>query len=291
MKGSVLFVDDERNVLQGLRRSLHQKRGDWDLHFACGAKEALCVIDEVNLDVVVTDMRMPEMNGAGVLAHVLRNQPAAVRFVLSGQSEHSATLDVAGVSHQFYSKPCDIRLLVTTIDGLLEHRAALPSGLVKAISAVQSLPATSADCLALQSALAGPSENDMAAVLAQVPGAAIKILQLTNSTYFGHAVEITSPAKAASMLGRSLVAELFDRGLLVTEEKVVCTEYCAGEPCTVTQDFSEDAELRKLVQSMLVLNGELGMVGNATDNIQGLHYLFALWGIPEKLLKGQEHPI
>jgi CheY-like chemotaxis protein len=63
VKMRILFVDDEPNILQGLQRMLRGMRQEWDMAFASGGEEALDVMSKSGFDVVVTDMRMPGMNG------------------------------------------------------------------------------------------------------------------------------------------------------------------------------------------------------------------------------------
>jgi YesN/AraC family two-component response regulator len=66
----VLFVDDEPMVLTGLKRSLHPMRAEWEMVFATGGVEALAAMDRQTFDIIVTDMRMPGMDGA------MRPQPS-----------------------------------------------------------------------------------------------------------------------------------------------------------------------------------------------------------------------
>ena len=63
----VLFVDDEDNVLQGLRRMLRDMRRDWVMEFAASGEEGLRALEASHFDVVVSDMRMPGMDGAALL--------------------------------------------------------------------------------------------------------------------------------------------------------------------------------------------------------------------------------
>ena len=83
-KQQILFVDDEPNVLQGLRRMLHPLRHEWEMAFAGSGQEALEHLEHTPCDVVVSDMRMPGMDGAQLLAHIQLQYPHIVRLVLSG---------------------------------------------------------------------------------------------------------------------------------------------------------------------------------------------------------------
>ena len=107
MTATILFVDDEKNVLQGLRRSLRSMRHDWQMHFAEGGAAGLEVLANHSVDVVVSDMRMPGMDGAQFLEKVSQDYPSTARFVLSGQADRETTYRAIGPSHQFFSKPFD----------------------------------------------------------------------------------------------------------------------------------------------------------------------------------------
>src|SRR5271169_5343602 len=112
MSKRLLFVDDETNILDGLRRALHGMRNEWDMHFVDSAEAALRALDEKPFDVVVSDMRMPKMDGAQLLELVKQRHPDVIRMVLSGQSSRAAVLRSLAPAHQFLSKPCDPQELV-----------------------------------------------------------------------------------------------------------------------------------------------------------------------------------
>ena len=95
----VIFVDDEPRVLEGLRRMLRPKRNEWQMTFVGSAQAALDVLKAEPCEVVVTDMRMPGMNGAELLEVVQREYPDTIRLILSGQAETESVMKALGVSH------------------------------------------------------------------------------------------------------------------------------------------------------------------------------------------------
>jgi response regulator RpfG family c-di-GMP phosphodiesterase len=119
----VLFVDDEPQVLEGIQRSL---RKNLDLQTAPSGAEGLRVITEKGpFALVVSDMRMPLMNGAQFLAKVHEQSPDTVRMILSGQADLQATIAAINEGHiyRFLSKPCAADQLLQAIeDGLKQHR-------------------------------------------------------------------------------------------------------------------------------------------------------------------------
>jgi response regulator RpfG family c-di-GMP phosphodiesterase len=119
----VLFVDDEPNVLEGIQRTL---RKQVELQTASSGAEALRLIKENGpFAVVISDMRMPAMNGAQFLAKVREQQPDTVRMILSGHADLEATIAAVNEGHiyRFLTKPCPTdRLLAAVEDGLNQHR-------------------------------------------------------------------------------------------------------------------------------------------------------------------------
>lgn len=106
MNRRVLFVDDEPNVLEGIQRTL---RKQVELQTASSGAEALRLIEESGpFAVVVSDMRMPAMNGAQFLAKLRGQEPDTVRMILSGEADLDATLAAVkeGEIYRFLTKPC-----------------------------------------------------------------------------------------------------------------------------------------------------------------------------------------
>ena len=142
---SILFVDDEPNILAGLKRMLRPLRNTMDIMFAESGQEALACLREHHIDVMVSDMRMPGMDGAELLTRVQRHYPHTIRIMLSGQADEESTLRTVGVVHQFIAKPSDPE----TLKGVLGKACALQDlmqneqlqALVAGLGSLPSLPA------------------------------------------------------------------------------------------------------------------------------------------------------
>src|ERR1700722_14311462 len=123
MSERILFVDDEPNVLEGIKRLL-RKQGS--LHMATSGADGLRVLSEEGpFALVVSDMRMPLMNGAQFLAKVREQAPETVRMILSGQADLQATIAAVNDGHiyRFLSKPCPSDMLLGAVeDGLNQYR-------------------------------------------------------------------------------------------------------------------------------------------------------------------------
>jgi len=120
----VLFVDDEPAALDGYRRVLYH---DFALATALGAEQGLAEIrNNGPFAIVISDMRMPGMNGAEFLAAVRAAAPNTVRMLLTGHADLDAAIEAVNKGHifRFLSKPCRKDVLVQAItDGIAQYRA------------------------------------------------------------------------------------------------------------------------------------------------------------------------
>ena len=141
IKKQILFVDDEPMVLNGFQRTLRKMRTEWDMAFTSSGKEALDILGQQPMDVIVSDLKMPEMDGAQLLTEVKKRHPHVVRIILSGHLEHEMTLKSVQYAHQSLSKPCDAEILKQTLAKLFALRDILSDESIKKIvSQIESLP-------------------------------------------------------------------------------------------------------------------------------------------------------
>jgi HD-like signal output (HDOD) protein len=207
----VLFVDDEPRVLDGLRLSLRAKRRVWDMVFFERSDAALEDITKTPLDVVVSDMRMPHMDGAELLARVAELRPEAARIILSGQMDELGAVRAASVAHRFLSKPCDAKVVEAVITQALDLHGWMRSDLLRSrIGGVESLPSLPQAYLALNQALSSAevSTGAVARIIESDPGMAAKILQLVNSSFFGLSRTMVNITEAVGYLGMSTMKNL-----------------------------------------------------------------------------------
>ena len=119
MNAKILFVDDEEKVLEAIENQLFVKMDDWELAFANSGEQAIEMVKETNFDVVVSDMRMPGMDGAALLSHIRDNHPNSIRVVLSGHAVPEAAIAAIPYAHQYLAKPCKQETLIETIESAL----------------------------------------------------------------------------------------------------------------------------------------------------------------------------
>ncbi len=200
----VMFVDDERRVLSGIERVLMMNDNGWECRFANSGQEALLALEECPADVVVSDMRMPFMDGAELLGRVREQWPATVRIILSGHSDPDATLRMLDVAHQFVSKPCDNVVLLSAVQSAMGLRKLFQDpAVVEVVGNVSRLPAAPKLFTDLCQLIADPGSDtrQITDLLGSDPALAAKILQLANSAYFAGSNTIHDIGNAIARLG------------------------------------------------------------------------------------------
>ncbi len=222
-KKNVIFVDDELNILEGLRRMLRSLRHEYNMHFASGGAEALKLMAEERFDVVVSDMRMPGMGGAELLKTIQEKHPHTIRIMLTGQADEHSILQTVGVVHQFLAKPCDPEKLkeILVQVGALQDMFS-DGGLKDLISQLGKLPSLPSTYSRLQKAIATPDVgiNEIADIIAQDIAMTAKVLQLVNSSFFGVYSRVDSPGRAVTLLGLDTVKVLVLSLELFSEIKI-----------------------------------------------------------------------
>jgi len=211
MSKRILFVDDEPMLLQGLQRSLRSMRQDWEMAFVKGGKEALEAIDKQAFDIVVTDMRMPGMDGAQLLEEVKKRSPQTLRMILSGQSDRETILRAVNPTHQYLSKPCEGEELKARLLRALALRDLLENSelkdLVSRLHSLPSLPTLYFDLTAELSS-AEPSLAKIGRLISADMAMTAKILQLVNSAFFGLRCQVSKASYAVELLGLDNVRAL-----------------------------------------------------------------------------------
>lgn len=207
----ILFVDDEPKVLDGLRSMLRAYRRDWIMEFCDSAEKALNRLSQETFDVLVTDIRMPGMDGAELLTRVRDLYPDMVRIVLSGQTEQERILLAVGQAHQCLSKPCDPQDLRQTIarSSLLSKRMNNPQ-LKSLVAKMDSLPSLPDIYFELVEELRDENATveKVGALVSRDIAMTAKVLQLVNSSFFGLRVHVNDAKHAAALLGLNTLKPL-----------------------------------------------------------------------------------
>jgi len=207
----IAFVDDDPHVLRGLRRAMAAMEDEWEMAFFPSGEEALAEIRRQPFDVVVSDMRMPGMDGATLLGRVRELHPATIRVILSGYADADAVLRTIGPAHIYLAKPCDAAALHRALHRQITLRGRLDDpGLRATLAGLSTLPSLPRVFVELQQALNSPesSPKEIAAIIAQDLAMTAELLKVTNSAYFTAASNATTPLQAVRLLGTEVVQAL-----------------------------------------------------------------------------------
>ena len=245
----ILFVDDEPALLAALSNLMRRDRHRWDLVFALGGAEALRELDQGSFDIVLTDMRMPEVDGLAVLTAVKERSPRTIRIILSGYAESAAVMQALPLVHQFLSKPCDAKTLRSTIercggDARLPNDKTL-TGLIGSLPCLPSVPELLEQ---LRAATRDPDVtiDALIAICEQDPALAAKVLQIANTTHFRGDDRPTSSIKiAVAMLGIEVMKSLANSEMVGIPTSSVCQALIGS----IQHDAVEAAQQARLAVS------------------------------------------
>lgn len=321
----ILFVDDEVKILEGLERSLLMVADDdWDLEFVDSGPKALARLAEDSFDAIVTDMRMPGMDGAEVLRRAREIAPGTARIVLSGQMEASSALSAIDRAHQILSKPCAAEQLCDILRSAVRFRAMLDGDVFRrAVVSADRLPAAPHIYRQIRAELerGEPSIAHVATIAAKDPALTARLVHVANSPFFGGGRRISGAIEAIQRLGLPVlealsVASAFDRSDSSSRELDVAA--LQSEALRVAELA---ARLRPTEAGMAYLAGVLTGVGHlvvasavpseydativaarsgrplsvvererwGTTHAEVGAYLLALWGMPDAVIDAVAH--
>ncbi len=318
----VLFVDDEPNVLSGIRRMLRAARVGWDTEFVDNGVEALELLRSRPVEVVVSDMRMPLMDGATLLREVKKQHPDTIRIVLSGQSSPKDVLKVVTPAHRFLAKPCDADELIGAVRRSIELRKGLNEPLVTAlVSDVGALPVLPELLTQLSEELNAPQPRleVVADVMAQDPSMCATVLKLVNSAFFGLRREVSEVRGALAFLGTDTIASLvLAEGVFRQFDPEASGGFSlagawshSSRTARLAQQLAKDDHVDAAIPQLVFTAGMLHNLGRVmlatsphtrtpeadlldpTTHAAVCAYLLGLWGLPDAIVEAvryHEHP-
>ncbi len=205
----VLFVDDEPHVLRAIANRLRRHRHRWEMVFTTSGAEALVELSRARFDVIVSDLRMPGMDGAELLERARAAHPCVVRIVLSGHADQRTVIGVLPFAHRYLIKPCDAEELASTIERTCEIQAMLGKPILREVvgrlDRIPSVPRLYAELIA-RVAEPGVGPSELSRIIECDPAMAAKVIQLASSSCFGPARPVVSIRQAVRELGVELLS-------------------------------------------------------------------------------------
>jgi putative nucleotidyltransferase with HDIG domain len=316
----ILFVDDESNIIDAMRRSLYAMRTEWHMEFVLGGAEALGALSISPADVIVSDMRMPGMDGWQLLTEVKKLYPQTVRLILSGHAEAGSIMRAVGIAHQYLAKPCESAAIKDAVIQTQKLRRLLSNdrlaALVGQVSTLPSAPKAFQEVLAcIQDPAA--SMSDVARIIGRDVAMTANIMKMVNSAFFGVRQPITTTDRAVAYLGLDTLGALvlghgvFKSGLptgiagfslerlwahslrtamaartIALHEKASSAEAEKAFLAGVLHDVGKIVFATRTIQS----SDRVSSVGEDTSLMQLHHaevgaYLLGLWGFPNPIVE------
>jgi HD-like signal output (HDOD) protein len=207
----ILFVDDERQLMDSLRARLYKHRHDWNMSFLYSGEEAIAALEAQHVDLIVSDVRMPGMDGGQLLSVVKQRWPTTVRIIVSGYSDPVQAVRLTSIAHQYVAKPCDARELENIIDRCFHLQALLSQeSLRRVVGRIGSLPAMPKTYARLQTALSQitVTAGEIADIVNADAAIASKVLQVTNSAFFRLRKPMVRIKDAVTYLGFATIRNL-----------------------------------------------------------------------------------
>ncbi len=208
---SVLFVDDEHELLDSLRDALRPYHRVWRMRFADSGASALAQLEAEPADVIVSDIQMLGMDGAALLGHVQERYPATIRLVLSGYADPKVVARVATVAHRILAKPCDVDELAMVVErSCALHELTERAEQYRVAAGATTLPSAPGLYMELSRVIADPKTgpDDVAAVIERDTAMIAKLLQLANSAFFGSGRTVNRVRDAVVLLGSDTIKAL-----------------------------------------------------------------------------------
>ena len=217
----ILLVDDEVQILRGVTRMIECEVDEWEVEATDSGVEALEILESEPFDVIVSDMRMPELDGAQLLKTVEDRYPKMMRVCLSGQADSESVIRALRPTHHYLSKPCEPEVLIETLRRAEAfHQTITSKEILEAIGQADGSPVSAMIVQEINEEL--ESDNCTSATLAEVvakePMLCAKILQLSNSAIFGFRQQIVDVDRGISVLGIEVIRALAISSMLMGDE-------------------------------------------------------------------------
>jgi putative nucleotidyltransferase with HDIG domain len=307
----VVFADDDPNILEAMRRTLHNMRDEWVMEFTSSGAAALEELAKTPADVIVTDMRMPGMDGWELLARVKALYPQTVRFILSGEADATSIMRAVATAHQYLAKPCSNAALKAAISSTYLLRELLSTErLAPMVAGVGTLPSVPKAFQEILTCLQKPnaSVGEAARIIARDVGMTANVIKMVNSAFFGTRQPVTTAERAVAYLGLDTLGALVlghsaFKSSGASRIKGFSLEHlwqhsldvaAAARTVAVYQNFSQPNADAAFLAAMLHDVGKVvfatGQGADLAGQMAAHHaevgaYLLGLWGFPNPIVE------
>lgn len=263
------------------------------MSFAGSGQEALDDLSQKPFDVVVSDMRMPGMDGAQLLTEVKKRHPHVARIILSGQSEEGFIIKAVPIAHQYLAKPCEPDLLKSLVTRTCRLRGLLADDAIKRIVCnIESLPSLSSLYTEIVEEVQSPNTSiaKLGKIISRDMGMTAKVLQLVNSAFFGLQQHVSNATQAVTLLGTDTIRALVLSVHIFSQYKSTPTSLLSLEELTrhsfltgiLAKTLAREENQRQIVIDDSFMAGLLHDVGKPILSINFPDQYRKAWGMVQE---------
>lgn len=267
----VLLVDDEPAVVSGLKKALRPWKDQFEIETAVSGRTAMQMLSAQRYDVVISDARMPEVDGEAVLAFCHATQPGAVRLVLSGQVNSKSAHRLGIFAHQLLLKPTSgptLKAAISECQRVIELLAN--QSLRETVAGLKGLPVGPRTYSEVSKLVDTPSSSidEVARLIADDPSLSASVLRFVNSAFFGLSRSVDSVRGAVVLLGLERIREL----VLLSEL------FCGPDPLGLFDEARRRCLLRARLARMLTAGSPIVDLASEGALLSGVGvYVLASW--------------
>lgn len=208
---NIIFVDDEDSILASLKSLF--RRSKYQIKFFSSGMEAINFLNENNADLIITDMRMPEMSGIELLEKSQDTTPNAIKIILSGYEEKSVILNAIsnGLAQHYIMKPWDDEQLKSLVENNMNLQEQLrQKKLLELLHSFKQIPDQPKLHDKLKKILTDDqqSQKEIANEIETIPALVAKLLSISNSVFYGTRKPISTVFEALSFIGTESVLNI-----------------------------------------------------------------------------------
>ncbi len=207
----IMFVDDELSVIKSLKRTFRKYAKEWKMYFFTNPIEAFESLEKNEVDIIITDMKMPEETGFALLSKVKAKYPGIIRIILTGYADKKLIYSSFEVAHQLLIKPISAEAIISIVKQIkLINTYIENKELQKVVNDLSYLPPLPEIYLELSKKIKDPdsSLNDLAKIISRDPSLSADILKMVNSAYFGLSGKVYKISQAIGFMGIDLIKDI-----------------------------------------------------------------------------------
>lgn len=268
---NILFVDDE-SVLLEFYKSYFNFRAGWNAFLCSDPLSVHEILKKEQIDVIVSDLNMPSMNGAELLSSVAENFPWVIRIVITSETNSHLSLQAIKYAHRCLKKPVNMAEIESEIENTFFIYKSEVSRIVRTIlTGLDSIPVMPKVYSELISEIKKGEEASLHRIgnlIAEDPGMSMNVLRVVNSPYFGSELSINKPEHAVTMLGLDIVKNLILTAELINlfplspansaivDDIIHHSTLCS---CLMTQIFKYEETKGRVSKEDVEIAGSIGM--------------------------------